>query len=68
MAPQASLDRSSPVINVGVIRIPVYKSSSITMTDIITDMSPYSVSIDPDVTTDANGNGIYEDDFISNGS
>lgn len=31
-------------------------------------MSPYTVSIDPDVTTDGDGNGVYEDDFITSGS
>ena len=68
IAPQASLDRSSPVINVGTVRIPVYKTSSLLKEDIITDMSPYSVSIDPDVTLDSDGNGVYEDDFITSGS
>lgn len=31
-------------------------------------MSPYTVSIDPDITTDTDGNGIYEDDFVLSGS
>jgi hypothetical protein len=65
IAPQASLDRSSPVIDVGVVRIPVYSSKTLSQNDIITDMSPYVVAIDPDVTVDSDGNGVYEDDFSS---
>ncbi len=28
-------------------------------------MSPYTIGIDADNTTDADNNGIYEDDFIT---
>ena len=31
-------------------------------------MSSYTVTIDPDTTLDSDGNGIYDDDFISSGS
>ena len=31
-------------------------------------MSAYTVSIDPDITIDTDGNGIYEDDYITSGS
>jgi hypothetical protein len=29
-------------------------------------MSPYTLTIDPDITIDGDKNGIYEDDFASN--
>jgi len=31
-------------------------------------MSAYSISIDPDMTTDADANGIFDDDLIVSGS
>ena len=51
-----------------MIRIPVYQTLSRSLADIITEMSSYTVTIDPDTTLDSDGNGIYDDDFISSGS
>lgn len=68
LAPIASLDRSSPILDVGTLRIPVYTSRTINQSEIITDMSPYVVSIDPDITQDADNNGVYEDDFTMSGA
>ncbi len=31
-------------------------------------MSRYQVTLDPDITTDENGNGVYDDDFSRSGS
>lgn len=63
-APQASLDHGSPIVDLDDrIRVPVYKSISYQLSDFITDVSPYTVSIDPDLTQDENQNGIYDDDF-----
>lgn len=69
LAPLASLDRSSPVINMpSNIRVPVYQSGSLQIADYISDMSPFSIMIDPDVTTDADENGIFDDDFTTDES
>lgn len=68
-APQASLDRSSPVINLPTnVRVPVYQSTTFSKDEMITDMSSYTLTVDPDVTQDTDKNGIYEDDFVSSGS
>jgi hypothetical protein len=66
LAPMASLDRSAPVVNLpGSVRVPLSQVSIQPLTDIITDMSPYTLTIDPDITLDSDKNGIYEDDFAS---
>lgn len=36
--------------------------------DFITEMSTYSVSIDPDVTQDEDGDGIYDNDYTRSAS
>jgi hypothetical protein len=68
IAPQASLDRSSPVVDTSSLRIPVYSPYSIVKKDIITEWSIYSVMIDPDVTIDTDNNGIYDDDYVMSAS
>jgi hypothetical protein len=66
IAPQASLDRSPPVVDIaGRERIPVYQTRSKPLSDIITEMSSYTLTIDPDTTIDSDGNGIFDDDFSS---
>jgi hypothetical protein len=68
LAPQASLDRSPPVLELpSSIRIPVYQSQKYLLSDIVTDMSAYSFLIDPDITQDENANTFFEDDFTSTG-
>lgn len=64
MSPQASLDNSPPVVDISQkIRIPVYQSKSLKLSDFITEMSSYTVLIDSDITVDSNGDGIYDNDF-----
>lgn len=64
IAPQASLDRSPPVLDVsGDYRVPVYQTLRLELSDIVTDMSPYTLSIDRDTTRDSDGNGESDDDF-----
>jgi hypothetical protein len=48
--------------------VPVYQKTSLILSDIITDTSPYTVSVDPDITLDSDANGNYEDDYITSGS
>lgn len=64
LAPQASLDQTGPLITLDdTIRIPVYKTRTLSYADIITDVSPYTVSIDPDITQDENLDGNPTNDF-----
>lgn len=63
-APQASSDNSAPVIDIPEnIRIPVYSTKTLTMSEYITEMNTYTMAIDPDVTIDSNGNWVVDDDF-----
>lgn len=65
----ASLDRSAPVVNIpDTLRVPVYQTLSTSLEDTITDMSPYTITLDSDITTDVDANGVYEDDFLANGT
>jgi hypothetical protein len=43
--------------------MPVYQTREIYLKDIINEMSDYEVSIDADITVDADANGIYDDDY-----
>jgi hypothetical protein len=64
LAPQASLDHSAPIVDLDdAIKIPVYQSHSLIFSDFITDVSPYTVKIDDDITKDTNNDGIYDNDF-----
>lgn len=66
LAPQASLDQSAPMIDLAdTLDIPVYQTSTYPLSDIITEMSAYTVSIDPDVAQDENTDGIYDNDFTA---
>lgn len=68
MAPQLASDKTSPVISLGdSIRVPVYAEQSFALSDIVTELSKYSVTVDPDTTVDENKNGIYDDDFVASG-
>lgn len=57
LAPLASLDNSAPVVDIpSKIQIPVYQSQTFALKDIISDMSPTNISIDPDTSVDEDGN------------
>lgn len=47
------------------IRIPVYQSKSISLTDIVTEMSLYTTLVDPDTLLDTDLNDIADDDFVT---
>lgn len=67
--PQASLDHGAPVVDIAdTIRIPVYQTKSYILTDIITEISPYMVTVDPDTTQDTNDDGIYANDYMTSAS
>lgn len=69
LAPLASLDQSSPVVDIArTIRIPVYQTLSYDLKNIITEMSAYEVAIDADTTVDTDANGTYDDDFSLSGT
>lgn len=66
VAPQFGSDATSPVISLtDAIRVPVYAQEKFQFSDIITELSSYSVQIDEDTSVDADGNGVYDDDFSS---
>lgn len=68
LAPQASSDRSPPIVDIPeLIRIPVYTSKTYKLSDYITERNKYSVKVDPDISVDADGNGLTNDDFSSIG-
>ncbi len=68
-APQVTSDDGDPIVDLPTrIRLPIYSSRSYKLTDILTDLSTASISIDPDLTTDTNQNGIFDDDFSSSGA
>lgn len=69
LAPQERSDRGAPVVALdSTLRIPVYQKQTVQMADIITEMSRYTVTIDPDTTLDQNNDGRYDDDFVSVGT
>lgn len=69
IAPQASLDHSPPFLDVpSEIRIPVYQTQTLNLRDIITEMSNYTLRVDPDTTIDSDSDGIFDNDFLTNGS
>ncbi len=68
-SPQIASDTSAPVIDFpDTVRVPVYATGTFDLTDYISEMHSYTVSIDEDITLDENGNGISEDDFTTTGS
>lgn len=67
-APQATSDDGEPIVDLPTrIRLPIYSSRSYRITDILTDLSAASITIDPDLATDTDNNGIFDDDFASSG-
>jgi hypothetical protein len=68
IAPLASLDRSRPLLDLERVRIPVYQEKKYLLSDIISETSPYTFSLDPDTTIDTSGNGVYEDDYTTSAS
>lgn len=69
MSPQESLDNSPPVVDLSEkMRLPVYQSKTIKLSDFITEMSTYTITIDSDITVDSNHDGIYDNDFATTGT
>ncbi len=67
-SPQVSSDTGSPVIDLpNTIRIPIYSNKTYKLSNILTDLSKASISIDNDLTVDTNNNGIFDDDFVTAG-
>lgn len=66
LAPQAASDAGAPIIDLPTdIRIPIYTTRSYALSDILTDLSPVTLTIDSDITTDTDHNSIFDDDFVS---
>lgn len=68
-APQASSDDGAPLVDLPArIRLPIYSKKTFKISDILTDLSDATISIDSDMGIDSDGNGIYEDDFSLSGT
>lgn len=68
LSPQTTSDDGAPIIDLpSRIRLPIYSKKSYKISDILTDLSAASITIDSDLTTDTNGNGIFDDDFTTIG-
>jgi hypothetical protein len=69
LSPQKIFDTSAPEIDIPeVVRVPVYQNISLPLGDAISEMHSYIVSLDPDISQDENGNGVYDDDFSTGGA
>lgn len=68
LAPQAASDHSAPVVDIPeMIRVPVYTTKNLKLSDYITERSNFSIAIDPDISVDTNGNSVTNDDFTQAG-
>jgi hypothetical protein len=66
--PQATSDDGDPIVDLPTrIRLPIYSTRSYRITDILTDLSNATISIDSDLTRDTHSNGIFDDDFTASG-
>ena len=65
LSPQAGSDTTSPVISLEEnIRVPVYAQEKFLIKDFVTELSKYTLSIDEDISQDADNNGVFDDDFV----
>jgi hypothetical protein len=63
-APQASSDDGAPVVDLPTrIRLPIYATKAYKISDILTDLSQATITIDSDLMVDSNNNGVSDDDF-----
>jgi hypothetical protein len=66
LAPQAASDDGAPIIDLPTeIRLPIYTTRSYVLSDILTDLSAATLTVDSDITSDTDGNTIFDDDFVS---
>ncbi len=67
MSPQFESDNEPPFFDMDrTLYVPVYTSKTLELLDLIQDTSGLSeIQMDIDVSSDANGNGIVDDDFVS---
>lgn len=69
LSPQAASDDGAPIVDLPTrIRLPIYATKSYKVSDILTDLSRANISIDNDLTRDADNNGISDDDFATSGT
>lgn len=66
LSPQLSSDSSAPIVSIdSVVRVPVYAETRYNFSDIITELSSYTVTVDEDISQDEDNNSIFDDDFVS---
>jgi hypothetical protein len=69
LAPQIASDDGAPIIEVpSRIRVPIYGYRTLSLTDLVTDMSHTTIQIDGDITVDTDRNGTPDDDFATTGT
>lgn len=69
LAPQLSADTSAPQLDIPeVTRIPVYQQYAYSLRDFVSEINEYTLELDPDVSTDSDGNWVFDDDFASSGT
>jgi hypothetical protein len=68
-SPQASSDDGAPIVDLPTrIRLPIYSTKEFNISDILTDLSQATITIDSDLTIDSDNNSITDDDFASSGT
>jgi hypothetical protein len=66
LSPQAASDDGDPVIDLPTeIRLPIYTTRSYLLSDVLTDLSAVTLTVDSDITTDSDKNGVFDDDFTA---
>jgi FG-GAP-like repeat len=69
LSPQAASDDGDPVIDLPTeIRLPIYTTHSYPLSDVLTDLSAATLTVDSDITTDTDNNGVFDDDFTAKSS
>lgn len=64
ISPQLGSDSTPPAVSLSeTIRVPVYSKETLQFSEIISEMSAYTVEVDEDTSVDADGNGVFDDDF-----
>jgi hypothetical protein len=68
-SPQASSDDGAPIVDLPTrIRLPIYSTKEFNISDVLTDLSQATITIDSDLTIDSDNNSITDDDFASSGT
>lgn len=68
-APQISSDTGAPIVDLpSRIRLPIYSTKTYKISDILTDLSSATITIDSNLNIDSDNNGSSGDDFAQIGT